>query len=69
MSEAIEHIAKEAGILRAYLKNGKVDITKLDNFLARVEAVASTRNQEKHKVDRLNRQLLSLEGKQLKKVV
>lgn len=38
---ATDKIIKDASILRAYLKSGKVDINQLDAFLGRVEQLAA----------------------------
>lgn len=58
-----EKIIKEAGILRAYLKSGKVDINQLDAFLNRVEMLDSP-GKEKIK-SRIARQMISFKDKRL----
>lgn len=61
---AIEKISKDAGILRAYLKSGKVDINQLDSFLGRVELLASP-GPRKVKIGRIEKQMISFKDKRL----
>lgn len=59
-----EQIIKEAGILRAYLKSGKVDINQLDAFLDRVEHLAKP-GTSKVMNSRIARQMISFKDKRL----
>lgn len=58
-----EKISKEAGIQRAYLKSGKIDINQLDAFLARVELMASPGTGKIN--TRIARQMISFKDKRL----
>lgn len=58
-----EKISKEARVLRAYLKSGKVDLNQLDAFLNRVELLASP-GKEKVK-SRIAKQMIAFKDKRL----
>lgn len=58
----IKELSKEAGILRAYHKEGKYDFSGLDNFLSRVENLNAPGSGKK-KQTRFQRQHLSFKLK------
>jgi hypothetical protein len=62
MSNQVQDIAKDAGILRAYHKSGRLDLNRLDNFLERVQLLAASESRKRSKNDRFSRQL----GKMIK---
>lgn len=68
MSNQVQDIAKDAGILRAYHKSGRLDLNRLDNFLERVQQLAAseTRRNSVHS-SRFGRQLLKLNDNPKKK--